>query len=189
MKTISTEIANKIARNINAMDLTYQRSDDRKVYRFWRNLEKKLNTILDTLSDDDKSFIASLCKKENLAFFNLKEVVVEVSDVETIKTTFRSKVFNYAWQIVKRTGLFFSVALVRAWKVYKLRKRMIKETVKFTFKKLDGSLRLAYGTLKQPQQRNFIKSKRTPNFKTVCFYDTLINDFRSFKVENLIRVY
>jgi hypothetical protein len=189
MKTISTERANKIARNINAMDLNYQRSDDRRVYKFWRNLERKLNTILDTLSDDDKNVIISLCEKENLAFFNLKEVVVEVSVVETIKITFRTKVFNYAWQIVKRTGLSFSVALVRAWKVYKLRKRMIKETVKFTFKKLDGSLRLAYGTLKQPQQKFFVKRKNKQNFKTVSFYDTLINDFRSFKVENLIRVY
>lgn len=189
MKTISLERANKIARNINAMDLNYQYSDDRKVYRFWRNLESKLNSILNTLNDEDKSLIATLCKKENLAFFKLEVVNVEVSVVETIKTTFRSKVFNYAWQIVKRTGLFFSVALVRAWKVYKLRKRMIKETVKFTFKKLDGSLRLAYGTLKQPQQKGFIKRKRNQNFKTVCFYDTLINDFRSFKVENLIRVY
>ena len=189
MRTISTERANKIARNINEMDLNYQYSDDRRVYKFWANLERKLNTILDTLSAEDKNIVISLCKKENLAFFNLEEVNVEVSVIETIKTTFRSKVFNYAWQIVKSTGVKFNVALVKAWRIYKLRKRMIKETVKFSFKKIDGSLRVAYGTLKQPQRKFFVKRKTKQNFKTVCFYDTLINDFRSFKVENLIKVY
>lgn len=189
MKTISTERANKIARNINAMDLNYQRSDDRRVYRFWRNLEKKLNAILDALSEEDKNLVISLCKKENLAFFNLEEVAVEVSVLETVKITFRTKVFKYAWQIVKSTGVKFKVALVRAWRIYKLRKRMIKETVKFTFKKIDGSLRVAYGTLKEPRQKFFVKRKTNQDFKTVCFYDTLINEFRSFKVENLIQVY
>ena len=189
MKTISTQRANKIARNINAMDLNYQRSDDRKVYRFWRNLEKKLNAILNALSEEDKKLVISLCKKENLAFFNLEEVKNDTPVFESIKITFRTKVFKYAWQIVKSTGVKFKVALVKAWRIYKLRKRMIKETVKFSFKKIDGSLRVAYGTLKQPQRNFFVKRKTKQNFKTVCFYDTLINDFRSFKVESLIKVY
>ena len=38
MKKVSIQKIEKIARNINAMDVYYEYSDDMKVYRFWRNL-------------------------------------------------------------------------------------------------------------------------------------------------------
>lgn len=101
------------------------------------------------------------------------------------KTTFRSKVFKYAWQIVRNTGKSISVALAKAWQVYKLRKRMAIETVKFAFEKADGSLRVAYGTLKDA----VVKGTGKENYKTVAYFDTIKNAFRCFKVENLINIY
>jgi hypothetical protein len=88
MITISTSRAQKIARNINAMDLNYNYSDDSNSVRFWSNLAKKLKNILSALSTDDKSVIAALCEPENAKYFGLKEESV----IQHPKTT---QVLNY----------------------------------------------------------------------------------------------
>lgn len=71
MITISKQRAEKIARNINAMDTTYQYSDNSRSYRFWSNLQIKLNAILSTLTDADKELIKSLCHDKEAKYFNL----------------------------------------------------------------------------------------------------------------------
>lgn len=71
MATISKQRAEKIARNINAMDTTYQYSNDSRSYRFWSNLQTKLNAIISTLADEDKKVIKSLCNDEEAKYFNL----------------------------------------------------------------------------------------------------------------------
>ncbi|GEM_PF-1465203 len=89
MTTISTSRAQKIARNINAMDLNYNYSDDDKSVRFWSNLAKKLKNILSALSADNKSAIAALCEPENAKYFGIKK---EESAIQDLKTT---QVLNY----------------------------------------------------------------------------------------------
>lgn len=71
MKTIPAHRAEKIARNINAMDLNYQYTDDSRRYRFWANLESKLRSILATLSNEDRAFIRTYCNPDEAEFFNL----------------------------------------------------------------------------------------------------------------------
>ena len=105
-----------------------------------------------------------------------------------MKTSFRSKVMRQAHEIHKATGKTFSICLINAWNAYRLTKRMTKEVVKFAFEKIDGSLRYASGTL-NGLGSDLIKGTGTPNFKTVSYFDIDAKGFRSFKVENLIRVY
>lgn len=71
MVTITTKRAEKIARNINAMDLNYQRSDDRRTYRFWSNLNNKLRAIISELNEDDKAIIKQFCNEPEAQYFNL----------------------------------------------------------------------------------------------------------------------
>lgn len=71
MKTISNERANKIARNINAMDIYFEYSDSRKVYKFWRNLKNKLVVIIENLNDADRKLVTSLCEADKRKYFNL----------------------------------------------------------------------------------------------------------------------
>ena len=71
IKMISPARAEKIARNINAMDLNYQYSDDLRGYKFWSGLEKKLKEILKTLSKEDKEQIKILCNEEEARYFGL----------------------------------------------------------------------------------------------------------------------
>ncbi|MCM4159534.1 DUF2693 domain-containing protein [Antarcticibacterium flavum] len=107
--------------------------------------------------------------------------------MKTTKTTFRSKVFNWAHELVRSTGKSFAVCLAKAWALYRLRKRMATDTVKIAFEKADGSLRIAYATLKNVADK--IKGTGTPNYKTLTYFDTEANGFRSFKVENFIAAY
>lgn len=100
-------------------------------------------------------------------------------------TNFRTKVFQQAWQIAKSTGKSFAVALSKSWQLYKLRKKMAEKTVKFAFEKVDGSLRVAYGTLQDVN----VKGKRRENNKTFAYFDVEKEAFRCFRVENLIKIY
>jgi hypothetical protein len=104
-----------------------------------------------------------------------------------MKTSFKSKIFHDAWTIFRATGKAFSICLVKAWAVFRLRKAMIAGVVRFAYEKADGSLRRAVGTLKEVSA--MVKGTGSENYKTVAYYDLEAGGFRSFKVENLITVY
>ena len=98
---------------------------------------------------------------------------------------FRTRVFKQAHEIRKATNKAWAVCLVKAWAAYRLVKRMQTEVVKFAFEKKDGSLRYATGTLTEGE----VKGTGTPQFKSVCYFDTDAQGFRSFLVANLLTVY
>lgn len=66
-----------------------------------------------------------------------------------MKTTsnFRVRVMSYAHHIFVTTVISWSDALKKAWQLYRLAKLMRQGVVKFYFEKVDGSARVAYGTL------------------------------------------
>jgi hypothetical protein len=71
MKTISKARAEKIARNINAMDMNYQYTSDHKVWKFWNGLKSKLFTILTSLTNEEKEYVKSLCDLDKAKYFGL----------------------------------------------------------------------------------------------------------------------
>lgn len=107
--------------------------------------------------------------------------------MSTTRKNFRTRVFSWAHQLVKSTGKSFAVCLAKAWALYRLRKRLATETVKIAFEKANGSLRIAYATLKGTE--SLIKGTGTTNYKTVKYFDTEAGGFRAFKVENFITAY
>lgn len=58
-----------------------------------------------------------------------------------------SEVFIMAWSFVRQYGYTLSEALKCAWANAKLRVKMKTQIVQFFFKKVDGTLRQAFGTL------------------------------------------
>ena len=103
------------------------------------------------------------------------------SDLRTIMTM--------AWQFVKRNGLELSEALKKAWQVFKLKAKMAKGIVRFYFRKVDGSIREAYGTLRadlMPEIKG--DDNRKKNDTVQAYYDTEKMEFRCFKVANLVRI-
>ncbi len=101
--------------------------------------------------------------------------------------TFRTKVFKRAYQIMHSTGKAFAVCLSKAWALYRLAKALRTKDVCFTYEKKDGSLRRAYGTLKNVSQ--FVKGAGKTSTGVFHYWDLEAVAFRCFKVENLITVF
>ena len=80
--------------------------------------------------------------------------------------------------------------MIKAWQLYKLAKAMREGVVSFYFRKVDGTIRKAKGTLKNlPAGITFNGKKVTkPSYKTMAYFDTEKQAFRCFKVENIISV-
>lgn len=103
---------------------------------------------------------------------------------ETLKS-----VMSLAWQFVKRNGFTMSEALKVAWMNVKLKAQMKLRIVKFYFQKVDGSLREAYGSLREdllPTTKGEGTKKQNDTLQT--YFDTEKQSFRSFKRANLVRI-
>ena len=94
----------------------------------------------------------------------------------------KSLLFKIA-HTVKSSLNSFSEALKYAWKVIKLRMKMKKGIVSFRFKKVDGSIREAVGTLPATPQSD---SNRKPNLKVFTYFDVEKNDCRCSRIDALI---
>lgn len=108
------------------------------------------------------------------------------------KSQFKSSLSNImklAWQLVRKNGYTLSEALKTAWANAKLVAAMHSKICKFYFQKVDGSIREAYGTLKEdliPQTAGDNNRKR--NDTVQVYFDTEKESFRCFKKANLIKI-
>lgn len=100
----------------------------------------------------------------------------------------RSSIFSMAWRFVKRNGFSLSAALKKAWLNAKLKVRMVSGIVRFWFQKVDGSLREAYGTMKESLLPQTQGESRRPNDTVQVYFDTERQAWRSFKIANLERI-
>lgn len=96
-----------------------------------------------------------------------------------------SGIMALAWQFVKRNGFTMSEALKVAWQNFKVRKAMLTGIVRFTFRKIDGTIREAYGTLRNLPQTN---GSRKANDTVQTYFDTERQEFRCFKKANLLTI-
>lgn len=109
-----------------------------------------------------------------------------------MSTNFRNtmrEVMSLAWQMVKKNGFSMSEALKTAWANLKLKSEMKKRIVKFYFKKVDGSVREAYGTLNEKLMPAITGTdKRAKNDTVQTYFDTERGEFRCFKKANLMSI-
>lgn len=109
-----------------------------------------------------------------------------------MSTNFRNsmrEVMSLAWQMVKKNGFSMSEALKTAWANLKLKSEMKKRIVKFYFKKVDGSIREAYGTLNEKLMPAVTgNDKRAKNDTVQTYFDTERGEFRCFKKANLMSI-
>jgi hypothetical protein len=106
------------------------------------------------------------------------------------KVNFRVRVMKYANQLRKSTVEPWKVCMIKAWQLYKLAKAMRQGEVTFYYYKADGSVRKAIGTLQNLPAGITLGGKKMtkPSYKTLAYFDTEKQSFRSFKIENLIAV-
>lgn len=95
-------------------------------------------------------------------------------------------VMQLAWQFVKRNGFSMSEALHVAWQNIKLRIAMKSKIVKFYYRKVDNTLREAYGSLSEKLVPETKGSDKKSNDTLFTYFDTERDSWRSFKKANLI---
>lgn len=96
------------------------------------------------------------------------------------------EVMLMAWTFVKRNGFTMSEALKVAWANMKLKAAMKQRIVKFYFTKVDGSVREAYGTLKENLIPATSGDNRKKNDTVQVYFDTERQEYRCFKKANLM---
>lgn len=79
----------------------------------------------------------------------------------------------------------FSQALTYAWKIIKLKTKMQTKVVEFQYRKVDGSIRKAYGTLKESLLPE-TKGAGSASPKVMVYFDMEKQGYRSCRIENLI---
>ena len=93
-----------------------------------------------------------------------------------------------AWTFVKRNGFSMSEAMKCAWANMKLKAAMKNRIVKFYFQKVDGSIREAYGTLKENLIPATSGDNRKKNDTVQVYFDTERQEYRCFKKANLLNI-
>lgn len=97
----------------------------------------------------------------------------------------KSQLFKIA-HAIKGNFKSFSEALKHAWKVIRLKMQLKKGEVTFMFKKVDGTIRTALGTLNLITEKGEGNKSKAPNFGQIAYFDLQKGQYRSFKAENLI---
>lgn len=100
----------------------------------------------------------------------------------------KSKLFKIAHAIIKKgEASNFSDALKAAWKAIRVYSGMLVGKVSFTFKKVNGEIRHAIGTL---FNLNYVRKTtgegESKNADVISFWDCEKEAFRSFKAATLI---
>lgn len=102
----------------------------------------------------------------------------------------KSKLFKIAHSIFRKGQVAtFAEALQKAWKAIKVYTEMLTGTVTFTFRKVNGEIRNAVGTLCDIDYQS--KGSQSQEYKdrnadVICYFDMEKNAFRSFKAVTLI---
>lgn len=105
-----------------------------------------------------------------------------------MKKNLLHEIMSLAWQLVKRNGFSMSEALKCAWANMKLKAAMKQRIVKFYFKKADGSVREAYGTLKENLIPATSGESRKKNDTVQVYFDTERQEYRCYKKANLLNI-
>lgn len=106
-----------------------------------------------------------------------------------MKTTISLKeVMLLAWHFVRHNGFTKSVALKAAWNNAKLTSEMKTGVVNFSFRRLDGTIRQACGTLQDTLLPQCKGTGRKADDTLQTYFDTERQAYRSFKKANLLRV-
>lgn len=108
--------------------------------------------------------------------------------MSTTKKNYLREIMKMAWQFVKRNGFTMSEAMKTAWLNAKVKAAMKERIVKFYFQKVDGTLREAYGTLKESLLPPTQGTGRKANESLQTYFDTEKQEYRCFKRANLVKM-
>lgn len=105
----------------------------------------------------------------------------------TEKRNLLKEIMSLAWSFARKNGYSMSEALKCAWTNIKLRALLHKKVVEFYFKKTDGTLRQAFGTLMSSRIPETKGTKKTADNCQV-YFDCEKEEWRCFKKCNLMKI-
>lgn len=105
-----------------------------------------------------------------------------------MKTSDLRDIMRIAWQLVRKNGFTMSEALKTAWLNFKLKMKMRYGIVKFYYQKISGEIREAYGTLRVDLMPQTKGADRKPNPTVQVYYDSEREEYRCFKIANLVKI-
>ena len=100
----------------------------------------------------------------------------------------RKKVLKLTWALIKVYKMSFSEAQKLSWANTKLKVALHQGPVQFTYKKKDGEMRNAIGTLHNVEHLFVGSDKFQNDIFTLRYYDLEKEDFRAMKMNNLVSV-
>lgn len=100
----------------------------------------------------------------------------------------RKDLMLLAWQLVKDSKYTLSEALQVAWLNKEITDNMRIGIVEFKFRKVDGSVRLARGTLRADMLPPTQGTGKQPHKSVQVYYDTDAREWRCFKKGSLIKM-
>lgn len=105
-----------------------------------------------------------------------------------MKTSDLRDIMRIAWQLVRKNGFTMSEALKTAWLNFKLKMKMRYGIVKFYYQKISGEIREAYGTLRADLMPQTKGADRKSNPTVQVYYDSEREEYRCFKIANLVKI-
>lgn len=105
-----------------------------------------------------------------------------------MKTSDLRDIMRIAWQLIRKNGFTMSEALKTAWLNFKLKMKMRYGIVKFYYQKISGEIREAYGTLRADLMPQTKGADRKPNPTVQVYYDSEREEYRCFKIANLVKI-
>ena len=77
-------------------------------------------------------------------------------------------------------------SLVTSWQLYYLRQFIDKGAVKFCYRKMDGTIRTAFGAKYTGSFKGSVRREKPLN--VFCYYDKMKCAHRSFRIENFVGI-
>lgn len=93
-----------------------------------------------------------------------------------------------AWQFVRDNEMSMRDAMECAWENHELVSLMRIGIVEFKFRKIDGTERIAHGTLHQSKIPKTKGTGKEPHKSVQVYFDTDAQEWRCFKKNQLIKM-
>ena len=175
----------EISQQINTFDYYYTMSNDGRIFERGSRMRDAITEALGKMPPSEIDELSSkitvpmdLVNKYWKSFF-------EVNPKET--PSYRSRIFRIAWYFYRK-GLFlsFSGALRAAWCCFKAVLALRGGEVKMCYRKSNGTIREARGTLRRDILAFYPTDSRKRNPDVVAYWDLEKLAWRAFRIERLI---
>lgn len=195
---------------LNNFDTYYEMSDSQRTYNEGRQSEREIQSLLNGCTENEIATIkAETTISEDMLLryfresFGTIEVTEEAKEViqdtklpsfiarkpKAKKENKLSTIMTTAWAFVKK-GIFATIseALKAAWAKFKLVSKLSKSVAHFTYRKANGELREAIGTLRDGNFQYSFKGKEVKEkLDVIKYYDLVSDAWRSFRIERLVQ--